>query len=267
MKSSMIIISIFLAASVFAAPTHPNAVEIPVSAAPQLLIPAAGSIAGANGTFFRSDITIVNFAAHDQQVQLKWLPQPGGTVATTTITIPAQNGIRSSDFVASRLNQTGLGAILVTGVTSTGTADATALLWASSRIWTVEPGTNGTTSQSLPAVPTNALFGGSSAGFFSVSGADNPANYRTNVGIVNIDPTNSRSFTITVPGLQPTIFLVTLPPMSMQQISIGNGLPSGQEVLIQQTSGGGPPNMWIAYISNVDNITGDAWSELGVPGQ
>src|SRR5579884_2457513 len=111
MKSSLFIVCISCAATLFAAQPHTNSVELPVSAASQLLIPAAGSTAGANGTFFRSDITIINFASHDQQVLLQWLPQGGGTATTRTITIPAQNGVRSSDFVTNYLSQTGLGAI------------------------------------------------------------------------------------------------------------------------------------------------------------
>jgi hypothetical protein len=255
------------ATAVLATQPQTNGVVLPVSAASQLLIPAAGSIAGANGTFFRSDITIINFASHDQQVKLQWLPQ-SGTGSSNTITITAQNGIRSADFVTNFLNQTGLGAILVTGVTSTGAADSTALLFATSRIWTMEPGTNGTTSQSLPSVPINGLFSGATAGLFAVGGADNPPNYRVNVGIVNVSAA-AQTFAISQPGNgNATINVVIIPAMAMAQISLGSGVSSTQQVLIQNvTTGGTTPNSWIAYSSTVDNVTGDAWSELAVPGQ
>jgi hypothetical protein len=42
---------------------------------PALLIAAAGSVPGANGTFFRSDISIVNYRGQDQLVSLQWLLQ------------------------------------------------------------------------------------------------------------------------------------------------------------------------------------------------
>ncbi|HJT18567.1 MAG TPA: hypothetical protein VJ853_14320 [Thermoanaerobaculia bacterium] len=265
MKSSIIIVSIFCAASIFAAPPHSNGVVLPVSAASQLLIPVAGSTPGANGTFFRSEITLVNFASHDQQVQLQWLPQGGGSTPTKTVTIPAQNGTRSSDFVATVLGQSGLGAIIVSGVTSTGAVDPTALLWASSRIWTNEPGTSGTTSQSLPAIPLNGLFSGTTAGLFSVGGADNPANYRVNVGVVNLTAT-SQTYAVTQQG--GTTNFVIVPAMSMAQVSVATGTSSTQQILIQNVTGGTvAPNSWIAYGSTVDNVTGDAWSELAVPGQ
>ena len=274
MKISLIIISIFCAASLFAAAPHPDNVVVPLSAASQVLIPVAGSTPGGFGTFFRSDITIINFASHDQQVRLQWLPQ-GGTPVSTTITITAQNGIRSSDFVTDYLKQSGLGAIIVSGVTSSGAVDNSALLYASSRIWTNQPGSNGTMSQSLPAVPMNALFPMSTAGFFAVGGADNPANYRTNVGIVNTDPTTTQTFTILVPiavpsgGTTGNAFLVTLPPMSMAQVAVGTGLSPTQQIIVRNTTPGIllPNPNWIAYVSNVDNISGDAWSELAVPGQ
>ena len=42
---------------------------------PQLLIPAAGALQGQNGTFFRSDITLINYRGADQRVRLQWLPE------------------------------------------------------------------------------------------------------------------------------------------------------------------------------------------------
>jgi hypothetical protein len=153
----------------------------------------------------------------------------------------------------------------VSGVTSTGAVDPTALLWASSRIWTNQPGSAGTTSQSLPAIPLNGLFSGSTAGLFSVGGSDNPANYRVNVGIVNLSA-SSQTYSVTQQG--GTTNFVIVPAMSMAQVPVATGTSSTQQILIQNVTGGAvTPNSWIAYGSTVDNITGDAWSELAVPGQ
>src|SRR5438477_9481615 len=108
MKSILTLVFLLAATPAFAE------VVQPVGAAPQILIPGAGSAAGANGTFFRSDITIVNLRNSDQNVLLQWLPQPGGTGTAVVITIRAFSGIRSADFVRDYLNQSGLGAIIVT---------------------------------------------------------------------------------------------------------------------------------------------------------
>ena len=265
MKSYIIVVSIFFAAAAFAAEPHANSVVVPLTAVPQLLIPAAGSTAGANGTFFHSDISIVNLASHDQIVKIQWLPQSGAAGSTTTLTIPAQSGIRSADFVATYLNQTGLGAMIVTGVTNTGVPDASALLYVTTRVWTPQPNTAGTTSQSLPAIPLSTV-NTQVAALFAMGGADNPSNYRTNVGIVNLDPVNAQTYQVLLPGLLAQAIQVTIAPMSMQLVGLGSGLGPTQEILIQNVTTAGRSNSWMAYGSSVDNVTGDAWSELAVAG-
>ena len=265
MKSYIIVVSIFFAAAAFAAEPHANSVVVPLTAVPQLLIPAAGSTAGANGTFFHSDISIVNLASHDQIVKIQWLPQSGAAGSTTTLTIPAQSGIRSADFVATYLNQTGLGAMIVTGVTNTGVPDASALLYVTTRVWTPQPNTAGTTSQSLPAIPLSTV-NTQVAALFAMGGADNPSNYRTNVGIVNLDPVNAQTYQVLLPGLLAQAIQVTIAPMSMQLVGLGSGLGPTQEILIQNVTTTGKSNSWMAYGSSVDNITTDAWSELAVAG-
>ncbi len=260
---------LFLIAAFFVSTTSFAGVVQPLGAAPQVLIPAAGSTAGANGTFFRSDISIINLASHDQTIVLQWLPQAGsgGSNSTTTITLPALTGTRSADFVNEFLHQTGLGSIIVTG-TANGVVDSTARLYVSSRIWSPEPGTNGTTSQSFPAIPLNTI-NTQIAALFAVGGADNPFNYRVNVGVVNVDPTQTQTFVIQLlaQGRDPVSQTITLPPMSMQQISVGNTVSSTSQIQVQNaTSSATRSNLWTAYSSTIDNSTGDAWSDLAVAG-
>jgi hypothetical protein len=251
---------ILVASSSFA-----NVVQ-PLGASPQVLIPAAGNAQGANGTFFKSDISIINLASHDQMVALQWLPLGVSSTGTPlTITMPARTGLRSADFVNDYFGQTGLGSIIVTGVTGSGTVDSTAALSVNSRIWTPEPGTGGTTSQSFPAVPLS-LINTPVAALFAIGGADDPTNYRVNVGIVNVDPSNTQTFAVSVSGTTNT-FTVTVPPMSMQQISLGTGISPTAQVSIQNaTPSATRSNSWLAYGSTIDNVTGDAWSELAVVG-
>src|SRR5204863_8867431 len=84
----------------------------PNTPAPQILVPAAGSVQGANGTFFHSDIAVFNYRNQDQFVAFRWIPRgvDGTSIAPMVFTINALSGIISEDFVASRLNQSGLGA-------------------------------------------------------------------------------------------------------------------------------------------------------------
>lgn len=241
-----------------------NNLVVPLGGAPQLLIPAAGSVQGANGTFFRSDINLINYATHDQRVQLRWLPQgvTGNGIAIREITINALSGFVSEDFVASVMQQTGLGSIVITGVTVDGGIDPTARLYATSRIWSNQPNlSSGTVSQSFPSIPVAAL----DSSRLSLIGLRRDDRYRLNVGVINLDPLNEQTFQITA-GSSTTgaeVRTVTVPPFSMVQSSLtGPPLPNLQ-IEIQNVSAGVRTNSWSAYGSSVDNTTGDAWSEVG----
>src|SRR4051794_7158868 len=141
----------------------------------QFLIPGAGAQPGNGGTFFRSDITIINYRAADQRIRMQWLPQNvtgvGGTAIETTIA--ASSGIASEDFVTTVLQRSGLGAILVTAIDVNGLFDSRAQLVATSRIWSPQPGTSGNTSQSLPTMSTSDI----SSTTVAVLGARRDARY------------------------------------------------------------------------------------------
>src|SRR2546421_6037715 len=94
---------LLMASAAFAQTTAPTS---------QILIPAAGSLQGANGTFFHSDIAAFNYRNENQFVAFRWIPRgmDGTSIAPQIFTINALSGIISEDFVASRLSQSGLGA-------------------------------------------------------------------------------------------------------------------------------------------------------------
>ncbi len=232
------------------------------SPVPQLLIPAAGAQQGAGNTFFRSDITIINYRAADQRVRLQWLPQnlPGAGVGPVDIMINAASGIASEDFVTNIMQQSGLGAIMVTGIDATGAFDPSALLVATSRIWTPEQGSSGTESQSLPSVATTDI----NSGIVSIWGTRRDLRYRTNVGVVNL-ATAAQTYQVSVGGSFGTQSQqVTVAAMSMALFAV-TGASSTTPLQIQVVNVGTPPRstFWVAYASSVDNITGDAWTMLG----
>jgi hypothetical protein len=227
----------------------------------QFLIPAAGAQPGNGGTFFRSDITIVNYRAADQRIRLQWLPQDvsaGGTVVETTIA--ASSGIASEDFVTNVMQRSGLGAILVTAIDPTGAFDPRAQLVATSRIWTPQPGNGGTTSQSLPSIATTDI--GSSA--VSILGARRDARYRTNVGIVNLS-NDVQSFQVVVFGsfgTEPRS--IDVQPLSMVLFGVtGPASTTPLQIQVQNVTTIQRSTSFVAYASSVDNVTGDAWSTLG----
>lgn len=248
----------------------PAAVVQPIGASNSVLIPAAGSTGGVNGTFYRSDITILNLADHAQAVQFQWVPEPGGVGATGGVNLPAKSGIRSADFVNEYLHTSGVGAVLVTAVTTVGPLplpDPTGKLFVSSRIWTPQPGTNGTTSQSLPAIPF-ATINTPSAAIFAMGGADDPVSYRVNIGVVNLDFDHAQTFSITWgPPLGAPVqtgTAITLPPGSMLQVPATGACCTNPITITNITPAETRSNSWTAYGSTVNNVTGDAWDEIAV---
>ncbi len=227
---------------------------------PQVIIPAAGSLAGANGTYFRSEINLINYTNRSQRVRLQWLPQglPAGAIAPVTITMNPMSGISSQDFVVDVMNiPSGLGAILATGVTSTDNMDATARLYASDRIWTNQPGSTGTVSQTFNVMLTIELPNSQSV---SMIGLRRDSQYRLNVGIVNLAST-PQAFQVTTNGGD--LASLTVPALSSQQFYFPGSTPSLQVIVSNVTDSSTRSTSWVAYGSSVDNVTGDSWSMLG----
>ena len=179
----------------------------------QFLIPAAGAQPGNGGTFFRSDVTIINYRGADQRVRFQWLPQDvsGAGGAAVEMTINATSGIASEDFVTNIMQRSGLGAILVTAIDANGAFDTRAQLVGTSRIWTPQPSSGGTTSQSLPSIATIDI----NSSVVAILGARRDTRYRTNVGIVNIS-NDAQTFQVVVLGESgPEPRQVTVQPLSM----------------------------------------------------
>lgn len=222
----------------------------------RFIIPIAGNAAGGNGTFFRSDVTLVNYRNATQRIGIAWL-QAGvdnSSAPVSFLDLPASTVGFFDDFVGASLNKSGLGAILIFGVTSTGALDSSATIDGYSRIWTPQPGSNGTVSQNFPAVDVN-----DSIGIFPavVLGLKQNSQYRSNVGIVNLD---SAAHAWTVRSLiNSATVSVTVPANSVVQTGIAAGSASsdGNVALVISTTASGAS--WSAYGTSVDNVTGDGW--------
>lgn len=236
----------------------------------RLVVPAAGDLPGASGTHFRSDISISNLRNQLQLIRLTWLPRKGsGTpVFSRTISIPAHGVIASDNFVAEYLGEHGLGSIVIDAIGSDvpPTVDAAGRLYATSRIWTPQPGAEGTVSQSLPVQPLEQIV----HEHIRFTGHRVSPQFRTNLGIVNLLDDVAQRYRVTISGsvqtLDPVVLFVDVPPQSIEQLPIDwpedPKLVVDVEVLPQ--TGGGVGTLWTAYLSTVDNLTGDSWSTLGV---
>ncbi len=226
------------------------------------LIPAAGSVQGSNGTFFRSDVTFVNYNDAAQNIGVGFLVngQDNSKAPLTHFTINAQSVVTVNDFVATTLKTSGLGSLLVIAYDSTGTnVDSEAFIDAFSRIWTPQPGSTGTVSQSFPAV---SLFD-SVDDFTAIAlGLRADATFRTNVGVVNLDSVK-HTWTVSSVNVSGKNFTMTVQPFSLSQTGVpadwaGNGGNLSLAFDVPDTG-----FTWSAYASSVDNVTGDGWVARG----
>src|SRR3954453_6106206 len=228
----------------------------------QFLIPAAGAQPGNGGTFFRGAGKIINYRDADQRIRLQWLLQDvsgaGGAVVETTIA--ARSGIAGEDFVTTIMQRTGLGAILVTAIDATGAFDVRAQLVGTSRIWTPQPSSGGTTSQSLPSVATTDI----NSTAVAILGARRDARYRTNVGIVNVS-NDVQTFQVVLFGTFGTeARQIDVQPLSMVLLAVaGPASTLPLQIQVQNISTVARSSNFVAYASSIDNVTGDAWTTLG----
>ncbi|HEV7241252.1 MAG TPA: hypothetical protein VGQ36_18615 [Thermoanaerobaculia bacterium] len=266
MRTPIILLTLFLAATLSA--QQADDLIIPQSAAPFVITPVAGNAAGANGTFFRTDINVINLRNAAQRVALYWLPQgqAGSVLPTRIIDLNPSSGFASEDFVGEILNRSGLGGIHFVALNPDGSFDPGGLLHVSSRIWTPRPdGAEGTMSQTFPAIvagestPTNLK---------AIFGLRRGAQYRLNAGVMN--PASSvQRFRITAHisgtgGLDTQVVEIEISPRAIQQITVPGTSSGTVQVLIENITGGAGD--WHGWASSVDNESGDAWSQLAFAG-
>jgi hypothetical protein len=231
-----------------------------------LVIPAAGSLAGGGGTFFRSDVTLVNYGSVPEQV-LAGLWAQGTTNSLNaanykTITLQPNSFVTIQDFIVNGLGlSNALGTLLL--LPYTGTAlDPNAAIDGFSRIYTKQPGSNGTVSQPFDAVDPDFF----SAQFIDEGialGLRQDADFRTNFGIVNLD-SSDHVFKLTFMGEKMTTTLnVTVKAFGMIQQAVPAGDYGALQIVYDVTDAGSSSFVtWVGYASSTDNITGDGWVSL-----
>jgi hypothetical protein len=225
------------------------------------IIPAAGSLRGAGNTFFRSDVTLVNYASHAQGVLVVWVAQGGAAPQFFLVNLPASSQAGTfPDFVGTQLGMSGLGSLFFIPVDERQNIDLNGAIDGFSRIWTPQPGATGTVSQQFPAVDPDAF---DPMGEAYVLGLRHDAGYRTNYGIVNADSV-THTFTVNVAGERgtPQHFTVTVPGPGMVLTSIPAG-DYGNLYLSVETESQRDDYSWISFASSTDNTTGDGWVSIG----
>jgi hypothetical protein len=224
-----------------------------------IFIPAAGSLPGNFGTFYKSDLMLANYRSVQQRVRLRWMPinASGFSTTTTFVTLPANTALALSDVVAQTMHYSGLGAIEIVARTASDAIDLDAQIDAFSRIWTPQPNTTlGTVSQNFGGM---GIFHTEGTGPAFALGLQQDSKFRTNIGIVNIDFFNAHTWTVQVVGTSgSTSFTVQVPAFSMVQTSIPGGT-FGPLYVVFTPDGSMSGEDWSAYAATSDNGTGDGW--------
>jgi len=223
--------------------------------APGATIPVVANIPGVGGTYWRSDVSVLNINGWDISVVLILLPEIRNgeptfePLMTEPISIPANQQLTMPNVV-----QTEFGLVNRKGALSVLSLDGSPIT-ASSRVYTFGEG-GGSFGQDVHAVlAANTVW---------VSGVREDSLFRTNIGVyLPLDP---------VPGAS-TIFTVT--------IYDGDGTVAGSGTLVFPGAGviqknlqvfdvgilvdgyavitcSDPSVAWYAYSSTVDQTTGDA---------
>ena len=233
----------------------------------EVLVPVVINSPGLNGTFFKTDGFFANFRNLNQEALVRFIPQGVSAGPPLRETIGPLTNISAVDLLGpeSDLSRTGVGSLLITAVQpGTSTVDTGGQLHSSFRIWTQQPGSAGTTSFGAWGPPSDNIHGFNGA---IALGLRQNAAFRTNFGIVNLDPVNPRSWTVTIRSSgAPTSLPISLQPLSMQLVAVPTTItpsPDGYlSITFLPAAAPGTDFRWSAFGVTADNITGDSWLSL-----
>ena len=221
------------------------------------VIPVAGHVVGAQGTEFRSDVTIG--AAVRQRVAVAWLAQGVDSTAEGLDFLEVgPDPSFFSDMIAGTLGKTGLGALVVAAITADGALDPSGTLRGFARVWTPIPGCSGTSSFSMPG----GMF--VSPDFYNgLKGLLLDAGHRGTIGVVNPGAYPVTGIVhVFAPDYTPLGEIeVPVPGRSMRQVPIpatNVGLVSFWIELKEIHVFVGVPKAFAAYATSIDQVSGDA---------
>lgn len=252
-----LLLSLLLALPLFAQAPAPDAVTSS-GAGHRLVIGAAGTVQGV-AQRFQTQLMVANFREEDQLVRIDFLRQ--GVMNTDPDS--QELLLEGRTFFPLTVPWEGLGSLVIRAVDSEGAADENGRLSAIARIYSADACGEGTVSQSFKAETVGTISGGGSA---YITGLSSGTVFRSNIGIVNLHPTEAQTFTIHASGQEGRqgSATVTIAPMSMTQVPLPQSCVDGTCTsnygeLVVTVDPEGTPGDWFAYGSSVHNRSGDAW--------
>jgi hypothetical protein len=221
-------------------------------AAPGGTVPVVANNAGAAGTFWRSDVNIVNVGGIDTQVVLQLFPELVGGSPAFDLAILDPIGLAAGEQLSiSNVVQTRFGLVDAKGGLRIYSNNGAPLV-ISSRTYTSDPSSGGTYGQDVNGVMV--------AREAWASGLRHDSLYRSNLGIF-------------YPGLEPAQFSVMVYSSDGEEVGSGT-ISFSQAGFIQRSldsfnvsmmidgylklTCSDPTVGWFAYASRVDQISGDA---------
>jgi hypothetical protein len=258
---------------------------VPVLAAPigpEITIPAAGRVILPGITYY-TEVTITNHRDVKQAIAIEFIgPQGPASLMQIFELLPHQSIFAPHGFIStSRDYNTGVGAMRFTAITTTelpddfrdpadfrdldGRLEVKAFVVKERGPF----GLYGASRQEIEGVPLGEYTAKEN---IFVGVLHQPPTY-TNVGIVNLHPTETVTFFVEYEFMDPVA--ITVPPMSTQQLRVtgGGARPgepgnAGRSVIVRPEwagDGSGRTTPWVAYASTIDGITGDAFSGVRLP--
>lgn len=157
------------------------------SASVPVVVPVAGSVRGANETFFRTDLALTNSGATTATGTLTWVDR-NGTTAARSLSIPAGSTLQLNDVAGTTFGLAEVvGYLKWTPVTGSAVA--------ASRTYTTVSGSAATFGTGVPTLPLSSAVGAGEyrrfAGFDDASIdtvlKGTPGSVRTNFGLVEVN--------------------------------------------------------------------------------
>lgn len=234
--------------------------------AADITLPVVGNATGANGISYRTELMLTNHRDAAQYVELSFV-HAGHDAAFYTFRIEPRRTkflpgtIDNFDIVAALRIRTLADPAVGGGFDPNGKIEASAFIVAERGRFAVD----GASRQEIAAIPSDE-YDEEEAVFVGVRHSPNTGVY-TNVGIVNMHPTQTETFYV---EFQHQVTAVVVPPNSLRQIRIpgeGGGFRYVRVYPEWSVTDEAPARTtpWVAYASSVDTQTGDAFSGIRVP--
>ena len=231
-----------------------------------LLIPISGSQGGAFGTFWRTDLNLINHRDVPQKVAISFNDADLFTYGPdygAVVVLPPNSTTTYIDVVGSLLNAHDTGVIYINSVLVDNLSfDPDADLDATYRIWTKQPGGTGTSSQSSAAIDMQTL--PSTGEARTIIGVRQDADFRCSVGVASMRYGPPRSFKVTASSPSGSVSMtMTVPGYSVSQMPLPAANLGYMTIVVEPTDGDSDP--WTAFASSVDNQSGDSWLVNAMP--